>query len=521
MALRRRVGGMALRRRVGGMEPRRGFSRGMKGSGVLALACVPLAIATVLGFLWMGTVSREATDALDPALQRAIAALGKLSPNDREPKAVAAIEGDDLLEGEGRGTPTAIPAASALAPLQSSLGAWSAARDLAVRLMRLDRDVRLGDEATLEKTRAELSTLRERLAASGPPGRDSCRAALDDLARRLDLRLAAAKQDSEADAVYRRAVAALAEGRADESAAAARQCLDLCSPTAQPARADAARAILRRAEFLAAAQRSRAELAAKTTKAEQVAVLTAFVDRFGSAGAMPQAEQTIVERCRRRLDKLQAEIRAEELGRAAQQALNELDSALPPAFDRRLAALADIARRYPASAVAPAARQRIARWMEASLPVKQNSEDAGLEEAVTASREILRGHFREVTLSDGARGYKRFDSAAQRDHPTSDVGTLRREDLAELPGPSLPRRLIDQYDRARRKALQQPQRREHWTELAALCESLESELEAYRKRAGAGGARLSFRDEARFAREAIAPAVWTTLEELWRGRTGS
>jgi hypothetical protein len=199
----------------------------MKWPGVLALACAPLAIATVASFVSMGTSSVEPSEESAAATARAVEAAKAVVPGDKEQRAAAAIADSDLLEGEGVGKPTAIPVASAAAPVQASLEAWGSARAVAWMLLRLDRAIRTADPTALESTRAELAALRQSLAASGPPGRASCQAALDDLERRLDQRRAVAKHQAEADALYRRAVTMLSEGRADESLAAARRGLEL------------------------------------------------------------------------------------------------------------------------------------------------------------------------------------------------------------------------------------------------------------------------------------------------------
>ena len=92
----------------------------MKWPGVLALACAPLAIATVAGFVSMGTASVDPGEESAQATVRALEAAKAIVGGDKEQRAAAAIEGSDLLEGQGVGKPTAIPVASARALASTS-----------------------------------------------------------------------------------------------------------------------------------------------------------------------------------------------------------------------------------------------------------------------------------------------------------------------------------------------------------------------------------------------------------------
>ncbi len=114
-------------------------------------------------------------------------------------------------------------------------------------------------------------------------------------------------------------------------------------------------------------------------------------------------------------------------------------------------------------------------------------------------------------------GYKRYDTLAQLQNPTADVGTWPSQDLASAPGPTLPQRLVEQYHDARSKLLQQPERRELWEAFAASCERLQAQCDAYRAKPGASEELPSFRAEAQFARQVLSGSALGDLRIVWGG----
>ncbi|MFH1265434.1 MAG: hypothetical protein ABIK89_06870, partial [Planctomycetota bacterium] len=194
----------------------------------------------------------------------------------------------------------------------------------------------------------------------------------------------------------------------------------------------------------------------------------------------------------------------------------------PPAtFDGRLKSAAGIVGSYPTDSVKSTLRQSAGQWLRESLPEKRLSEPPQLQEAETAGHEIVRGFFAEVTAPDGTLfGYKRYPTLEALADPRFDVGTYRKEEFLVSPGSSVPRRCVTRFNEARDRLLEAPSRRTSWVELADLCESLEADLDDYRKKKGASREEpaLSFEEAGRFARELLDGSGWADLETLFNRR---
>ena len=141
-----------------------------------------------------------------------------------------------------------------------------------------------------------------------------------------------------------------------------------------------------------------------------------------------------------------------------------------------------------------------------------------LREVETTGHEIVRGFFADVAAPDGTLfGYKRYPTLEALADPGFDVGTYRKEEFLAPPGRSVPWRCAARYSEARGRLLEAPGRRSAWTELADLCDALETELREYRGKKGAGqqDRDLSFRQEGRFLRKFLAGSGWADMETLF------
>jgi hypothetical protein len=87
--------------------------------------------------------------------------------------------------------------------------------------------------------------------------------------------------------------------------------------------------------------------------------------------------------------------------------------------------------------------------------------------------------------------------------------------LKSKPGHSVPRQCADQYTRARDRLLEQPAQRSAWEDFADLCESLQRQLDEYRKKPGSDvSGQVSFRAEAQFARDLLDGDSLDRLEAI-------
>jgi hypothetical protein len=153
-------------------------------------------------------------------------------------------------------------------------------------------------------------------------------------------------------------------------------------------------------------------------------------------------------------------------------------------------------------------------WLGEFLPEKSVDEPPELREAETKDGRILRGYFREASGPGGDLGYKRYDTLAQRERPTADVGTWSGRDLASSPGPSVAQRLVERYRDARVRLLERPERTESWESFAASCDRLQAELDAHRAKPGSDETSLGFRQEAQFARQLLSGSVLNGLKVI-------
>jgi len=218
--------------------------------------------------------------------------------------------------------------------------------------------------------------------------------------------------------------------------------------------------------------------------------------------------------CERQLESLRAQAAADARLRDARAAVEQLEASPPKDFEARVARAAGILRQYPDARVKAMLRPLLVGWVGEELPPKRIGEPPLVEEAETQDRGLLRGYFRQVTAADGSPGYKRYATHEDLLKPKADVGTHPARDFLRPPGPSVLRSALDRYDAARQGLLEHPGRRQSWVEFAALCGTLDKELEAYRRRPGAAQEAVRFDREAGFARRVLSGPGWQELEKM-------
>jgi hypothetical protein len=241
-------------------------------------------------------------------------------------------------------------------------------------------------------------------------------------------------------------------------------------------------------------------------------LLQEFLAKYADRAGRTPNERTVLEQFDRQLAGLDASLGAAEKNQAAKRQIDEFNGSLPAGFADRLHGAARIVASYPTDAVRGLMRTNLDRWLREALPAKQVQEPSLIQEAQTTDGQIVRGFFKEVKAADGALvGYKRYASYQEYLDPVSQVGTYKKEDLAGPPAPSAAHRMAAEYNESRQRVLEQPGRRQSWTALAELCETLEGQWRQYKKRPGASREELSFAQEARFTRELLAGDLWQDM----------
>jgi hypothetical protein len=404
---------------------------------------------------------------------------------------------------------------SPLGPLRRTWPTWTEARGLADALVGLPTAENKKDLDGARSAKKQWEGFQQNLQSANLPASSALAALVERRLSALTHEIARLQGEAEAAAAAEAVQSAFAAGKYEECLAGSRAWLAKHSGFADVSLTGQIKALGYRAEFQAQREQSRARLKAAASPAEREALLAAFLDRFSGAGPLVESERAVLARCRERLQTLRAEAAADADLRAADEALRTMVADPPAGFDERVARAARIAEKHPTEAVKSALRGRVASWLNEFLPEKQLEEPPELREAETKDGRILRGYFREISGPEGTVGYKRYDTLAQRQNPTADVGTWRADALASAPGTPLPQRLVQRYREARGKLFEQPDRRESWEAFAALCERLQSQCDEYRAKPDAGQEPIGFRVEAAFARRLLAGSALRDFQTIW------
>lgn len=487
----------------------------MKALWILVIAAAPLATLTAWGLLDTSAAGTVATvDALDT--QPAAMLIQKQSASVKAQKeVVTALIGVDLLSLKDLPGLEDLQSDSLLGPLRRTWPMWTTARELVDEFLGLAASDAMHDLEQIQAVKRRWESLQQRLEAAKLPASSTLTPFVGQRLAGLQRQVARLEAQTEALAAAKAIQSDFAAQRYDECLARSREWLTKHNCAAPAALAEEIKALGLRAEFHMERERSRARLKAAALSAERETLLAAFLERFPSTGSLVDSERAVLEQCRRYLEALRAEAAAQDRLRAANEAIRVGMADLPARFDERLARAVRILEKHPTASVKSTLRGRVREWLMEFLPEKTADEPTELREAETKDGRVLRGYFREISGPDGTVGYKRYDTPAQRQNPTADVGTWPSQELASPPGPTLSQRLVEQYGGARGKLLAQPERRELWEAFAGLCERLQTQCEEYRAKPGAADEIPSFRAEAQFARQVPATSSLQGLDKIF------
>lgn len=489
----------------------------MRSIVILFVGCVPLAVLTAWSFVELGSVDGR------PAPQNVIA--GVPAQTELAEKVRAQLEREkplsdelaetDLLAGEAIPTLDALPADSSFKPVADAWPQWTGAHQLVTEYLRVARLAETAELEDLKDVGLRLQALKEKCRTSPPKGSEPFVTLLDRRIADLKQQVVQRERQLEAATLLDRARAAFKDEQYGQCVAFCNDLLSSYAAVMDASTAEKVGILRERARFWADAGRLVLLLGEADTPARRIAVLESFLNKYSDPASRTATEQRVLEKCRRQLDELKDQLAAEEQDRAAARLIDELGESLPARFDDRLENTVRIVRKYPTDAVKLQLRTSVEQWLREFVPEKQIRELPLLEEAETSRREIIRGFFKEVKAPDGTPvGYKRYPTYAQYLNPVAEVGTYRKAELIAGPAPSVPRRCVTRYGELRERLLEKPDRREMWVEFAALCETLQAELNEYRKKPGSSSEPLSFEEEGRFARELLAGPGWADMETL-------
>ncbi len=487
----------------------------MKTLWFVALASAPLAILTARNALDFGAVGDSLPG--DAALEAsALATLEKQAATAAAfREEVDSLKQLDLPFGDSLPVLDNLRPNSPLSPVKRSLAAWNTALGIVAAFLRVATVHADDDLAHLRASEARWENFAQQVESAKLAGSDAMAWLATQRLGQIRRELARRKAEAEASQAAESVKKLFVSGNYQACWTQAQQWLETHAPWATSSRVEEIKALAVRAEFYAEHERLQARLKPGLSSAEREAVLAAFVERFGGAASLADSERLILQHNRKALEKLRAESAAAAQRRAADELLRVKLADLPAGWEERLALAARILEELPSASVQNVLCDRVRQWLEEFLPEKQVDEPPGLYEAQTNGGRVLRGYFRKVLTPDGLVGYKRYDTAAQRDRPTADVGTWLARDLALLPGASFPRRLVQVYQEARKKLLDEPSRRASWEEFATTCERLQAECDAYRVKPGAAEHVPSFHSEAKFARRTASGPALAQLQAIW------
>jgi hypothetical protein len=487
----------------------------MKAAWILALTAAPLATLTIRGWLDAsptGTLTAT-TAAVDTKPAAAIAEKKPAWIQAQKGVAAALVDVDPLAPTTIAGLDS-LPPDSPLGSLRRTWPVWNTARNLAGEFLGLAGAEPQGSLDNLQNVKRQWEDFRQKLEAAKLPASSVLSALVEQRIGRLGQQIARLEAQAEAMAAAEAVKGAFAAGRYDDCLTRSREWITKYAGTSPSSLVEQIKTLGLRAEFQSERQRSRARLKAAVTRGEREAVLVAFLDRFSSPDLLEDSDRAVLVQCRRYLEALRAESAAQERLRAANEAIRVGMADLPSRFDKRVALAARILEKHPEASVKAALRGRVQGWLEESLPEKTLEEPPDLREAETKDGRILRGYFREVSGPGGDVGYKRYDTLAERENPTADVGTWSGRDLTSSPGPSVARRLVERYRDARVRLVERPERTESWESFAASCDRLQAELDAYRAKPGSGETSLGFRQEAQFAGQLLSGSALNGLKAI-------
>jgi hypothetical protein len=487
----------------------------MKPLGIIILGCLPLAALTLWSFVELRGIGDRPPPAGQDCVKESELADGarKLAAEEKAP--AEGFAAADFLAGRPLSSLGKIPAENDFHAAAENWSRWTEAREMALAYAEVQRLTDTTDARRLGEAARQLEKLKETYRgslASGAP----------EYVKLIDGRIAELNQLIERGGRMTEASARLSQAREKFKPGGYAACVELCDELTSkyagvlsPADMDKVRILKARAQFWDDVGRLAVALKSADTLAAQRLALQEFLGKHADRSGRTPNERATLEQFDRQLADLEAKLADAEKNQAAKREIDEFDASLPAGFADRLHGAARIVTKYPTDAVRRLMRADLDRWLREALPAKQVEESSLVQEAQTTDGQMVRGFFKEVKGADGALvGYKRYATYQEYLDPVSQVGTYKKGDLAGPPAATAARRLAAEYNESRQRVLEQPGRRQAWTELAEQCESLERGWRQYKKRPGASREELSLEREARFVRDLLAGDLWQDLTTI-------
>jgi len=203
---------------------------------------------------------------------------------------------------------------------------------------------------------------------------------------------------------------------------------------------------------------------------------------------------------------------------AARRALEKLRSEQMSSLEIAVIRAGRVAETYPQPEIRRQLETILEKWAEYFLPPKKYNDPPEIQEIEWQNQDgksfISRGFVREVRTVDGQPGYQVFETAADRNNPHKQTGTIRADQVVAGPSKSLPQQCAEQYTAARTRLLADIQRIELWEDLARVCRELDTKLKEYRQKPGHASNSLDFAREAAMLEKVLTPENRARLKTI-------
>jgi hypothetical protein len=493
----------------------------MKPLGIIILGCLPLAALTLWSFVELRGIEDHPPPAGQDAGKEAELAEQARKLSAAEKAAADRLAAADFLAGEALPS-LKMPADSEFRAAGETWSRWTAAREMVDAYCEVQRLTDTTDANRLGEAVRQFEKVKDKYKTSMVGATPECLRSREQYLKLIDGRIAELNQLIERGGRMTEANQRLTRAREKFKPGSYAACIELCDELTSKyagvlsaADLEKVRLLKARAQFWDDAQRLSVAMKSADTLASQRPLLQEFLGKYADRTGRTPSERTTLEQFDRQLADLEAKLGDAEKNQAAKRQIDEFNGSLPASFADRLHGAARIVANYPTDAVHGLMRANFDRWLREALPAKPVAESALVQETQTGDGQIVRGFFKEVKDADGKLvGYKRYATYQEYLDPVSQVGTYKKEDLARPPAPTVARRITAEYHESRQRVLEQPGRRQSWTALAELCETLEGQWRQYKKRPGASREELSFAQEARFARELLAGDLWQDVTTI-------
>jgi hypothetical protein len=488
----------------------------MKYRLVVILGCLPLAVLTVWSFAELGAIQdRSAVQGSKDEFAAQVAAAVELRAEHSAVKnAAEGLAEGDLLTRPTTGSLDKVSTKSSLRPAADAWQQWTETHGLVRQFLEAERLAGSVNPEQLREATTQMEQLRSKCRAM-PQGTNATMLAL------LDQRLAEVNRKLKRGELFVQAEAAVTRAREAFRAERYEECASLCHQwlsqyaALDPSTSEKVKVLRQRAEFRADHARLTIQLHSSGPLAERKRLLEGFLGKYSDRTARSDLELQVLQQRQRELDGFREQLLDEQQMRAASTSLAQMERDLPLEFHARLRGAAAIAARHPSPTVHRMLTQRLDGWLREALPEKRLEESPLVQEAETRRHEIARGFFRSVKGPDGSViGYKRYQTYEELLHPKAEVGMYRKEEFLDKPDQSTLQRLVAQYQQARDKLLAAVTEKDQWAEFAELCETLELQLQQYRRKPGASQEPLSFVREGRLAREVASGPSLRSLAQI-------